>query len=157
MGVACMTSSKVGLVLHMARRLLSSVSALTVAAALGACGGKIDDERTSETPRVVTPPPPAPVTPGPTAPVPAPSQLPPPPLPVDAGVPENKLVSGSPQCSPHLPANGTSCRSVSFYVPKCEYDVSTADGGTCRWHCLCQESAPESMSYLWTCSSPDCS
>lgn len=145
--------------MNTARLVLAPLCVLYAAASLGACGGKIEDERTFGSPRVIAPPPTVPNDPGPPdSPLPPPdSPTPPTPPPsLDAGVPDDRLVAGSPQCTKRRPANGTSCRSVSGYVAKCEYESSNAEAGTCRWFCYCTESSPGSMSFAWTCSSDTC-
>jgi hypothetical protein len=141
--------------------LVSLGCGLIFVGALGACGGKVADEQNVGTKTVVIPVPTAPVDaappdPGPLDPGPTPPTPPPPPT-VDASVPTDRLVAGSPQCTKTLPANGASCRSLFGYSPKCEYEVSSTNGGTCRWFCYCVSADAGTGGSEWMCSKDTCS
>lgn len=126
---------------------------LVVTRVLAACGGKVADESTAGTAPTVIPSTPSPFDPGPPVTGPGPPTRPPPPPPVDASVPRGQLVGGSPQCSKQLPGSNVTCRTSGFdgYTPKCEYEVSSSDGGVCAWFCTCSKTT-----LTWMCNSPSC-
>jgi hypothetical protein len=139
--------------------MMSRFWSVSLCVALAACGGKVADGTDAGTPILAppTPPEPFPDDPGPTPSEPGPTLPSPPPPIVDAGVtPGDTLVSGSPQCSKHLPATHATCRTLMGYTPKCEYDVTLADAGTCRWFCYCGATSPDSMTFEWVCAPTDC-